>query len=90
MSKADFAALNAAQEEAGDKLFANPRNAAAGSFRQKDASVTATRPLKFWAYGWGAASEIPRETQYEMMRQNRELGFPALAFPASSQTTSMR
>lgn len=80
MSRADFAALNAAQEEAGAKLFANPRNAAAGSFRQKDASVTAKRPLKFWAYGWGAASEVPCETQSEMMRRIESWGFPLSPF----------
>ncbi len=84
MSKADFAALNAAQEEAGAKLFANPRNAAAGSFRQKDASVTAKRPLKFWAYGWGAASEDPNEregaTQHGMMRVIEGWGFPLSPF----------
>ncbi|BDW82832.1 DNA ligase [Erythrobacter sp. Dej080120_24] len=80
MSKADFAALNAAQEEAGGKLFANPRNAAAGSFRQKDASVTAKRPLKFWAYGWGAASDVPCATQQEMMRMIEGWGFPLSPF----------
>ncbi|MCK0128180.1 NAD-dependent DNA ligase LigA [Erythrobacter sp. F6033] len=80
MSKADFAAINAVQEEAGGKLFANPRNAAAGSLRQKDASVTAKRPLKFWAYGWGAASEVPRETQHEMMRMLESWGFPLSPF----------
>jgi DNA ligase (NAD+) len=80
MSRADFAALNAAQEEAGAKLFANPRNAAAGSFRQKDASVTAKRPLKFWAYGWGAASEVPCDTQSEMMRLIESWGFPLSPF----------
>ena len=67
MSKQDFAALNAAQQEAGGKLFANPRNAAAGSLRQKDAAVTAQRPLRFWAHGWGAASEVPGATQEEMV-----------------------
>ena len=51
MSKADFAALNERQEAAGGKIFANPRNAAAGSLRQKDASVTAARPLRFLAHG---------------------------------------
>ncbi|MBL4857886.1 MAG: NAD-dependent DNA ligase LigA, partial [Erythrobacter sp.] len=76
MSKADFLALNAAQEEAGGKLFANPRNAAAGSLRQKDASVTAKRPLKFWAHGWGAASEVPGATQEEMVRRIESWGVP--------------
>ena len=76
MSKQDFTALNAAQHEAGGKLFANPRNAAAGSLRQKDAGVTAKRPLKFWAHGWGAASEVPGETQAEVVAKLAEWGFP--------------
>jgi len=80
MSKHDFTALNAAQHEAGEKLFANPRNAAAGSLRQKDASVTARRPLKFWAYGWGAASDVPKALQHEMMRQIEAWGFPVSPF----------
>ncbi|HEV2043685.1 MAG TPA: NAD-dependent DNA ligase LigA, partial [Sphingomicrobium sp.] len=57
MSKADFAALNQRQEEAGARTFANPRNAAAGSLRQKDPGVTAARPLRFLAHGWGELSE---------------------------------
>jgi DNA ligase (NAD+) len=76
MAKADFAALNAAQEEKGEKLFANPRNAAAGSLRQKDASVTASRPLRFLAHGWGAASGVPGETQFAVMRQIAAWGVP--------------
>ncbi|MEP5938820.1 MAG: NAD-dependent DNA ligase LigA [Erythrobacter sp.] len=80
MSKADFAALNVAQEAADGKLFANPRNAAAGSLRQKDASVTANRPLKFWAYGWGAASQVPCESQHDMMRRIESWGFPLSPF----------
>jgi DNA ligase (NAD+) len=76
MAKADFAALNAAQEAKGDKLFANPRNAAAGSLRQKDASVTASRPLRFLAHGWGAASAVPGETQFDVMRQIAAWGVP--------------
>ena len=76
MAKQDFTALNAAQHDAGQKLFANPRNAAAGSLRQKDASVTASRPLKFWAHGWGAASEVPGETQEEVVRAIEGWGFP--------------
>ncbi|PWG02380.1 NAD-dependent DNA ligase LigA [Sphingosinicella humi] len=68
MSKADFAALNERQAEAGGKIFANPRNAAAGSLRQKDAAVTAARPLRFLAHGWGEVSELPADTQCDMMR----------------------
>lgn len=87
MSKADFAALNAAQEEAGGKLFANPRNAAAGSLRQKDASVTAKRPLRFFAYGWGAASAVSCNTQHAMMRMIESWGFPLSPFLTLTQTT---
>ena len=76
MTKQAFAALNAAQQERGERLFANPRNAAAGSLRQKDANVTAIRPLRFFAHGWGAASELPAETQFEAMRRIAEWGVP--------------
>ncbi len=58
------------------RQFANPRNAAAGSLRQKDASVTAQRPLRFWAHGWGAASEVPGETQHDVMQQIEKWGLP--------------
>ncbi|GMN14447.1 NAD-dependent DNA ligase LigA [Altererythrobacter sp. MTPC7] len=76
MAAADFLALNARQEEAREKLFANPRNAAAGSLRQKDAGVTAKRPLKFWAHGWGAASAEPGETQVDVVRRIEGWGVP--------------
>lgn len=79
MEKQAFAALNSAQQAAGGKLFANPRNAAAGSLRQKDASVTAQRPLRFWAHGWGAASDVPGATQHEVVRQIADWGFPVSA-----------
>jgi len=76
MSKADFAALNERQEAAGGKIFANPRNAAAGSLRQKDANVTAARPLRFLAHGWGELSEPLGMTQTEAMARVADLGFP--------------
>lgn len=76
MSKADFAALNAAQQKAEGKIFANPRNAAAGSLRQKDSSITAARPLRFLAHGWGEASALPGETQYEVIKAIEAWGLP--------------
>ncbi len=76
MSKQDFTALNESQEASGGKLFANPRNAAAGSLRQKDASVTKARPLRFFAHGWGAASAVPGATQMEVMRAIESWGLP--------------
>jgi DNA ligase (NAD+) len=76
MSKADFAALNERQEAAGGKIFANPRNAAAGSLRQKDPAITAARPLRFLAHGWGELSEPLGRTQSEAMARLASLGFP--------------
>lgn len=91
MSKADFTALNARLMEEGQALaaqreqeldpasvrqFANPRNAAAGSLRQKDASVTASRPLRFLAHGWGEVSALPADTQFDMMKAIESWGVP--------------
>jgi DNA ligase (NAD+) len=76
MSKADFEALNERQEVVGGKIFANPRNAAAGSLRQKDASITAARPLRFMAHGWGEVSEPLGVAQLLAMRKLELLGFP--------------
>jgi len=82
MGKADFAALNArlAQEAAETgkeaRQFANPRNAAAGSLRQKNPAITAGRPLRFLAHGWGEASDVPVETQFDMVEAWRRWGFP--------------
>ena len=76
MSKADFAALNERQEAAGGKIFANPRNAAAGSLRQKDPAVTAARPLRFLAHGWGELSESLGATQQQAMERLAAMGFP--------------
>jgi DNA ligase (NAD+) len=76
MSHADFSALNARRAKEGEPLFANPRNAAAGSLRQLDPAVTASRPLRFFAYAWGEASAIPGETQAEVVEAFRHWGFP--------------
>ena len=76
MAKADFAALNERQEASGGKIFANPRNAAAGSLRQKDASVTAARPLRFLAHGWGEVSEPLSDTQSGAMARIAGFGIP--------------
>ena len=88
MEKQAFTALNSrlieeareskgeAFDEAAVRQFATPRNAAAGSLRQKDPAVTAKRPLRFLAHGWGAASEVPAETQMGMMQRIAEWGIP--------------
>ena len=82
MAKADFAALNARllteAEDTGKEArqFANPRNAAAGSLRQKDAAVTASRPLRFLAHGWGETSALPADTQFGVMRVIADWGLP--------------
>ncbi len=76
MAKADFEAINARAESEGSKLFANPRNAAAGSLRQKDPSVTASRPLRFLAHGWGEATTLPGETQFDVIKSIESWGIP--------------
>ena len=75
MSHEDFATLNARQTEKGDKVFANPRNAAAGSLRQLDPTITRERPLKFFAYAWGELSEPLSDTQSGAISRLKELGF---------------
>ena len=76
LSHADFAAINTRQMELGGKIFANPRNAAAGSLRQIDPKVTATRPLRFFAYAWGEMSAMPAATQSGMVEAFARWGFP--------------
>lgn len=72
----DFSRLNAEQEAAGEKVFANPRNAAAGSLRQLDAKITARRPLRFFAYAWGFASSLPADTQTDVVAAYHAWGLP--------------
>lgn len=76
LSHADFAAINARQTEIGAKIFANPRNAAAGSLRQIDPKVTASRPLRFFAYAWGEMASMPAATQAGMVQVFARWGFP--------------
>jgi len=75
MTKHAFLALNKRQAETGGQVFANPRNSAAGSLRQKDPSITASRPLGFFAYGWGEMSEMPADTQSGMIKWFEQCGF---------------
>ncbi|GJD54295.1 NAD-dependent DNA ligase LigA [Methylobacterium dankookense] len=76
LSHADFAAINARQEAQGKPLFANPRNAAAGSLRQLDPAITAARPLRFFAYAWGAVEPAFEGTQSGVIARFREWGLP--------------
>jgi len=80
MSHADFAALNVRSESAGEKTFANPRNAAAGSLRQLDPRITAARPLRFFAYSWGEVSKPLADTQMGAIRRLAALGFQTNPF----------
>jgi DNA ligase (NAD+) len=75
MTKPDFLALNKRQAEAGGQVFANPRNSAAGSLRQKDPSITASRALHFFAYSWGEISGRPYDTQSAMLEWFAKIGF---------------
>src|SRR6516225_2399889 len=75
MTKQAFLALNKRQAESGGTVFANPRNSAAGSLRQKDPLITASRPLGFFAYAWGEMSNMPAQTQSGMIKWFEHCGF---------------
>jgi DNA ligase (NAD+) len=75
MSHREFAALNKRQEKEGRQIYANPRNSAAGSVRQLDPSITASRALNFFAYAWGEASQLPADTQWGMLEAFKSFGF---------------
>jgi DNA ligase (NAD+) len=75
MTRSAFLSLNNRQKAAGRQLFANPRNSAAGSLRQLDPAITATRPLGFFAYGWGETSAMPAQTQSGMIEWFASCGF---------------
>lgn len=79
MRRADFAALNARLAASGEKTFANPRNSAAGSLRQKDPALTASRPLRFFAYGVGPFEGVALSSQWQTLQYLRALGFPVNA-----------
>ncbi|ABC91603.1 DNA ligase (NAD+) protein [Rhizobium etli CFN 42] len=76
MAKSDFLALNRQMEAEGKQTYVNPRNTAAGSLRQLDAKVTASRKLKFFAYAWGEMSDMPADTQFAMVQTFKDWGFP--------------
>ncbi len=76
MAKSDFLALNAQMEAEGKQTYVNPRNTAAGSLRQLDPTITASRKLKFFAYAWGEISDMPADTQFGMVEVFKDWGFP--------------
>ncbi len=76
MAKSDFLALNEKMAAEGKQTYVNPRNTAAGSLRQLDASVTASRKLRFFAYAWGEMSRMPADTQFGMIEVLKSWGFP--------------
>ena len=86
MSNNDFRALNEKLIQAGEKPLANPRNGAAGSLRQQDVSITASRPLKFFAYAWGEAPQLPAHTQMGVVQAFKAWGLPVNPLMTLCQT----
>ncbi|MCU0953568.1 MAG: NAD-dependent DNA ligase LigA [Hyphomicrobium sp.] len=88
MSHAEFKTLNETQAASGGKIFANPRNAAAGSLRQLDPAVTASRPLRFFAYAWGEMSALAADTQHGMIEAMHRWGLPVNPLTRRCTSTS--
>ena len=88
LGKADFLSLNKRMEEEGKPLYVNPRNTAAGSLRQLDSAITASRPLKFFAYAWGDVSELPSNQQFAMVEKFAEWGFTINPLMGRFESTS--
>lgn len=86
MTKQDFAALNDRESEEGRKVFANPRNAAAGSLRQLNVDITKSRPLRFFAYAWAAESAPFADTQHEAVQAFKDWGFSTNPLMIRSET----
>ncbi len=87
MTKGAFLALNERQKASGGQIFANPRNSAAGSLRQKDPAITATRPLGFFAYSWGEMGHMPADTQSGMIKWFESCGFKTNPLTKLCRTT---
>jgi len=87
MTHANFAALNKRQEKEGKQIYANPRNSAAGSVRQLDPAITASRALDFFAYTWGEASALPADTQWGMLQAFKAWGFKVNPLTRRCETT---
>jgi DNA ligase (NAD+) len=87
MSRRDFLLLNASQEKSGEPTFANPRNAAAGSLRQLDSSITRARPLRFFAYAWGDVAALPGDNQFDVVKSFKAWGLPTNPLMTLCSTT---
>ncbi len=87
MTHANFAALNKRQEKDGKPVYANPRNSAAGSVRQLDPSITASRDLNFFAYTWGEVSKLPADTQHGILEAFEKYGFKVNKLTRRCETT---
>ena len=87
MTHANFASLNKRQEKEGKPLYANPRNSAAGSVRQLDSAITASRSLNFFAYAWGEATALPAKTQWGMLEAFKKFGFQVNPLVRRCKTT---